>query len=165
MKTKLFTLLLLCSFLLVGCIYGNGSEDNFPTEQFEPVYMARDAFENSVAITSPKASINAGKIYLKDNLLFVTDVNKGFQIYNYANPENPIATAYINFPGATDMAIRNNSINVNQATDLVTIDFNSSTNAIIVTNRIKNVFPVKLSPLGNYPQDKPNQVVTNWIKK
>jgi hypothetical protein len=162
MKSFSFFFLIAISFLTTSCF---GPSENFVGPKYEPVYMTRMAFENSVSVIAPKPTIKAGKIYIKDNFLFVNDVNKGFQIYNYSNPSNPIAIGYLNFPGATDMAIRNNAIHVNQATDLVSVEINSASNSVSVTNRVKNTFPIKLSPDGFSPPTKQNQVVVNWILK
>ena len=162
MKSLSFFLLLALSLLNSSCF---GPSNNFNNGKYEAVYMARTTFENSISIIAAKPSITAGKIYIKDNYLYVNDVNKGFQIYNYSNPTNPVAIGYINFPGATDMAIRNNAIHVNQATDLVSIEVFPTTKIIGVTNRIKNVFPVKSSPDGFLALEKENQVVVNWKLK
>jgi hypothetical protein len=162
MKSLSYFLLLVLPFLISSCF--GPSNDSFQFK-YEPVYMTRTAFENSISVITAKPTITAGKIYIKDNFLYVNDVNKGFQIYNYSNPSNPVAIGYINFPGATDMAIRNNAIHVNQATDLVSIEIFPITNTIGVTNRIKNVFPVKSSPDGFLAQPKENQIVVNWKLK
>ncbi|MFT7351402.1 MAG: hypothetical protein ACI9XR_001147 [Flavobacterium sp.] len=162
MKSYAIFLLIILSFLTISCF---GPSENFVGPKYEPVYMTRTAFENSISIIAAKPTITAGKIYIKDDFLYVNDVNKGFQIYNYSNPTNPLAIGYINFPGATDMAIRNNAIHVNQATDLVSVEIFPITKVVGVTNRIKNAFPIKSSPDGFLPPSKQNQVVVNWKLK
>ena len=124
--------------------------------------MKRSDFENSIKFEAPKSILKSGKIYIKDEIMYLNDVNKGFQIYNYSNPNNPVKIGYINIPGATDVAIRNNILYVNQATDLVTLNYNTSANSVTVTNRIKNAFPPKVSPDGFMAKEKQNQVVIDW---
>lgn len=157
-KISLF-LLLAISNLSSSCISFTEPE---PKSSFKPVYLKRSTFENSIQFENAKPSVNSGKIYIKDQLMYLNDVNKGFQVYNYSNPTNPIAIGYIKVPGATDVAIRNNILYINQATDLVSINYNTLNNSVTVTNRIKNAFPPKISPDGFNAKVKENQVVIDW---
>ena len=145
-----------------SCIYRSQPLETLPNS-FTPVYLTRAQLESSVVLENPKTTIKSGKIYIKDDIMFVNDVNKGFQIYNYSNATNPVAIGYINFPGATDLAIRNTILYVNQAVDLVSVNYNVANNTIAVTNRIKNAFPQKLSPQGFNGNPTNNQIIINWI--
>lgn len=161
-KAHLFLGLLICQ-LFSSCFTPNSA--NSINNDYKPVYMSRTQLENSIVIENSKTSINAGKIYIKDNLMFVNDINKGFQVYNYSNPSNPIAISYISFPGATDMAIRNNILYVNQAVDLVSVNYNGTNNSILITNRIRNSFPQKISPQGFNGNGTSDKIIINWIAK
>ncbi len=161
-KELLFLILLICQ-LFSSCFSSN--QENSISNDYKPVYMTRTQLENSIVIENPKTSIQAGKIYIKDDLMFVNDVNKGFQVYNYSNPINPIVISYISFPGATDMAIRNNVLYVNQAVDLVSVNYNVINNSILITNRIRNSFPQKISPQGFEGNGTNNKIIINWIEK
>lgn len=98
--------------------------------------------------------------------MFVNDINKGFHVYNYTNPTSPVKLGFIKILGATDLAIRDNTIYINQAVDLVTLNYNSANNSAQVLHRNKNVFPQKVSPLGNYAyESNENNIVIDWIKK
>ena len=97
--------------------------------------------------------------------MFVNDVNKGFHIYDYSNPKNPIRTNFINVPGATDLAIKGNTIYINQAVDLVTATFNPATKIFTVTNRNRNVFPQKQAPNGFQGYTKENEIIIDWNLK
>ena len=159
-KVTLILFLILCQ-LFGGCFYTN--QENMLNNDFKPVYMTRIQLENSVVLENPKTNIQSGKIYIKDDLMFVNDINKGFQVYNYSDPSNPVAINYINFPGATDMAIRNNILYVNQAVDLVSVNYNIINNTILITNRIENTFPQKTSPQGFEGNGTENKIIINWI--
>jgi len=124
--------------------------------------MDRDAFENSVSIIGAQPVVKSGKIYVKGDLLFVNDVNKGFHIYNCSNPNTMVAVAFLNIPGATDLAMRGNVIYINQAVDLVTLVYNQQANTITVTKRNKNVFPQKLPPDSSYEEVSENEVIIDW---
>ncbi len=159
---------LLISFLLKSCIsFGNNNDDDFPApvSNYQPVVVDRVSFEAAVKLVPSQNVVNSGKIYVKDNLMIVNEVNKGFHIYNYSDETNPVKIAFIEIPGATDVAIRNSIFYINQAVDLVTLQYNFSTNSIILLNRNRNVFPQKLSPDGFTQAITDNQIITNWILK
>lgn len=154
------------SLFLVSCFgwYGN-QDDVFPqSNNFVPVIMDRTDFENSVALLPPKNIINSGKIYIQQDYLFINEVNEGFHIFNYSNPSNPIPIAYIKTVGATDIAIRNNTLYINQAVDLLTLKYNDENNTIEVTNRNRNVFPQKISPEGFSSSVANNEIIVNWVQ-
>jgi hypothetical protein len=170
MKTIVkFSLLFLLSTTFTSCIcvFGNCGEQSLPPEEiYKPVLLDRAAFESSIEIQAPQSIIKSGKIYIKDNLMFLNDSNKGFHVYNYTNPEKPSKIGFIKIVGATDLAIRDNIIYINQAIDLVTLSYDSTSNTMKVLHRNKNVFPQKLSPLGDYPYEaNENKIVIDWIKK
>ena len=166
MKKRLhFPLFFVVALLLSSC-WGNPNDDDLPpTQNYEPVSMTRTEFESAVKALAPKEIVKSGKIYIKDNLMFINDVNKGFHVYNYSNPQNPIKISFIQIPGATDLALRNNIIYINQAVDLVTLEYNPTGNLINITKRIKEVFPQKISPDGFSTENVANKIVIDWIPK
>lgn len=154
------------------CFYGDCHDDDFIVDDgayysaYEPVYYTREALANSVTITNAVEIIKSGKIYVKDNLLFVGDDRRGFHVFDNTNAQNPVKLHFIQVPGATDLAIRENVLYINQATDLITVQYNNTANTLEVTKRVENVFPEMSSPDGWYAYDKPeNSVVVNWILK
>ena len=167
MKFMLRISLVLLTSLLVGscCLFGICEEEeiNLPVNRYKPVVLEREIFENAIGAQSPQAIIKPGKIYIKDNLMFLNEINKGFHVFKYTNPETPIKLGFIKILGATDVAIRNETIYINQATDLVSLIYNETTNTITVLHRNKNVFPQKLSPDGNIGYITPNQIIIDWI--
>ncbi|OOV18741.1 hypothetical protein [Flavobacterium sp. LM4] len=94
--------------------------------------------------------------------MFINDVNKGFHVYDYSDPKNPVRLQFIKAPGATDLAIIDDVIYINQAVDLVTIKYNSATKKIDITNRNKNVFPQKKSPNGFSGNPRENEIIIDW---
>jgi hypothetical protein len=166
MKTIIkFLLFIIVSSTFVSCLCWTGNCGEPPLETFKPVFVERSVFENSLQIQPPQNITKSGKIYIKDNLMFLNDTNKGFHVYNYTNPETPVKLGFIKIIGATDLAIRDNIIYINQAIDLVTLSYNNTSNTIQVLHRNKNVFPQKLSPNGNYAYEaNENKIVIDWIK-
>lgn len=164
---KIFLVFIIIS--LQSCFYGAGAggDDSFPEPQsaYKAIFMDRTEFVNSIKLEDAKSNNNVGKIYIYSNLIFVNEKNKGFHIYDNSNPANPIAINYINAPGGTDMIIKNNSIYINQATDLIAITLNTSTQNLELTKRIENVFPELLSPDGFYESTPSGKVLIEWILK
>lgn len=160
---KLFAVPLAC-LLLYGC-WGTGTDDDFvnPSSQYKAVTMMRSQLEASIKLKPAQAVTDAGKIYIKDDMMYITEKNKGFHVYNYQNPANPTPVAFIEVPGATDVAIRNNNLYINQAVDLVTLTYNGS--AITVTGRVRNIFPQKQAPDNSIKYLAQDEVIVNWIPK
>ncbi len=97
--------------------------------------------------------------------MFINEVREGFHIIDNSDPKNPKRIKFIRVLGATDLAIRDEVIYINQATDLIATKFDQN-NGIIVTKRIKGIFPELMSPDGFYADDIPeNHVVVDWKLK
>lgn len=158
MKKALLALLITYTFISCWRTEIIPSEDN----QYKPVLVQRSVFEKSIVLEQPQAIFKSGKIYIKDDLMFINDVNKGFHVYDYSDPKNPVRLQFIKAPGATDLAIIDNVIYINQAVDLVTITYNSATKKIDITNRNKNVFPQKKSPNGFSGNPSKDEIIIDW---
>jgi len=163
LKLLLYSITLVTSLSLQSCFYNYHDDDDFPTPQYSqytPVIMSRAEMVNSIKMTEPKSMIKAGKIYVKDSYIFITDENKGFHIYDNSNPNAPKLTGFLEVPGATDMAIKNNTIYINQAVDLVAVSLNNM--QVTVQKRIANTFPQKISPDGRYHYAGENEIIVDW---
>ena len=162
---KLSTIALLFLILLSGCINWNDDRD-LPKSDYEPVILSRTEFEYAISLASPKIILETGKIYIFSNYLFINEPNKGFHIFNNSNPSNPIKIGFLDVPGSTDIAIKNNIFYVNSAVDLIAIKINPSYSSLEITKRVKNIFPVMNSPDGfAYYDLQENEIIINWILK
>ncbi|CAD0007991.1 hypothetical protein [Flavobacterium chungangense] len=157
---KKLLLLLLIAFVFTSCLRleNNSWEEN----QYKPVVLQRSVFEKSIVLENPQTINKSGKIYIKGDLMFINDVNKGFHVYDYSDPKNPVRLQFIKVPGATDLAIIDDIIYINQAVDLVTITYNSLTKKMDIKNRNKNVFPQKKSPNGFSGNPRENEIIIDW---
>jgi len=164
LKLLLFTVTLAGTLSLQSCFYNYHDDDDFPStpqySQYTPVIMSREQMVNSIKMSEPKSMTKAGKIYVKDSYIFITDENKGFHIYDNSNPNAPQLTGFLEVPGATDMAIKNNTIYINQAVDLVAVSLNI--NQVTVQKRIANTFPQKISPDGFNHYAGENEIIVDW---
>lgn len=165
--TAKVSFVLLTTVILTSCIYEREEiySYNMYYSQYEPVILERNALNSTIKFTDVQEMRNAGKIYVKDDYIFIVDTNKGIHIYDNQQPQSPSTYAFIEMPGVTDLAIRDEYIYINQATDLValTVDFNSKN--IQVNKRISNTFPIKASPDGYTHQVSEDKVVVDWIKR
>lgn len=169
MKNTQIAFALVIAFIFQSCCSPfMNCEDDFvdPVSRYEPIYLQRAEFENSVALKNAVSIGTSGKIYVKNEFLFINELNKGFHVYDNSNPANPKSIKFLEAPGATDMAIRSNMIYINQATDLIAVEYNPQTNAINLTKRIPNTFPPLRSPDGEIAYNIPeNAVVVGWKLK
>lgn len=152
-------------FTLQNCLWGEPDDGPFILEQTEynPVILNRNIFENSTNIEAPRNILNAGKIYVKDNFLFVNEPNEGFHVYDNSNPEHPVNIAFIKVLGSSDLTIKNDVLYINNATDLIAIKPNVDFSALEITKRITNTFPQLISPDGFEYYDLQNdEIIVNW---
>ena len=165
---KKICLLILCLSLSSCFLNWEGEENN--TEQpdsfsrYEPTVLSTIDFERSISVQDQKEITEASKIYITNNLIFINDKRTGFHIFDNSDTANPIKKKFLNAPGATDIAIRGNTLYINQATDLVVLTFDFNTLNAVLSKRVRNVFPELQSPDGErYYED--GKVVVNWIQK
>ncbi len=130
-------------FLLIALAFGNCT-DKVSTEirymANVPIYMTRNELQAGLKSVGVKELKNAGKIYIKDNYLFINEIGKGIHVYNNSNPSTPMPVTFIKIPGNVDIAIRNNLLYADNFTDLLVIDISDLHNVREV-ERYKNAFP------------------------
>ena len=148
-------------FILSGC------KDKY-TEQYlslEPVYLSYKDFREAVKMESTHLLQKPGKIYFKDNYLYINEIMKGIHVYNNTNPANPQYVGFINIPGNVDIAILGNTLFADSYIDLVSIDISNPANAKEI-GRIKSVFPYAVPSYdSNYRLgqiDDTKGVVIDW---
>ncbi len=134
----------------------------------EPIYMTYSDLRESVQIKEDVPLSNPGKIYFKDNYIFIIEELKGIHIFNNSDPSSPVKEAFINVPGAVDMAISGNTLYTDSYVDLVAVDVQDINN-IQEVGRVKDVLPYTVPPVDNdFPQagvDKEKGVVVDWDLK
>ena len=138
------------------------------TEEFTanaPVYLTYEELRSAVKVTESRTLEVPGKIYFKDNLLFVNEVFEGVHILDMTNPANPENLGFIEIPGNVDIAIKNNTLYADSYIDLVAIDISDIDNPKEV-NRVEDVFPYTLPKYDeNYRLadiDEEKGVVIDW---
>lgn len=129
------------------CFYGDCNDWLAePINSFIPIILNRAKFKTFVKILPSEKFVKSKKIDIKDNIMIVNNVNKGFHIYNYPDAANPVEIAFFEILGATDVAFINSIIYINQAVDLVTLKYNLPTSKVTVLCKKKNIFSSKMCP-------------------
>lgn len=132
-----------------------------------PVYMSRSEFKNAVKITDSEEIVQPGKIYFKDDYIFVNEVLKGIHVIDNSDPAAPVFVSFIEIPGNVDMAIKDSILYADSFIDLVALDISDILN-IEEVGRIDSIFPYALPPVfeeNNLPVQNidPNQgIVVGW---
>ncbi|MBN2213450.1 MAG: hypothetical protein JW723_04335 [Bacteroidales bacterium] len=158
-------LILATAVILLFCSVEPVPSEPFP---YRPIVMKREALESSVAMLEPAKLARPGKIYIKDNYIFINEKYRGIHIVNNTDPSNPVKEGFLRIPGCIDIAMKDNILYADNAVDLVAVDL-SDLNNINVTNRIKAVFPEHIPPgyveiPWNYrPENRlENTIIVEW---
>ena len=102
--------------------------------------MSYSDLRNSFSLKSGEDIVQPGKIYFKDNFIFINEYQKGIHVINNADPSNPEFITFMEIPGNIDMAIKGNMLYADSYIDLLTIDI-SDFNDIKEVDRDTSVFP------------------------
>lgn len=133
-----------------------------------PVYLSYEELRKPIEKTAVRDLINPGKIYFKDNYVFVNELMEGVHIFDVSDPSSPKNEGFIAIPGNVDISIKGNLLYADSYVDLVVVDL-SNMNSISEKARIKDVFPFQVPEFDNkYPMaevDKDRGVVTAWDVK
>lgn len=156
--------------LLTLTVLSSGCKDKF-TEIFtanSPVYMSYEDLRKAIRQSAATDLINPGKIYFKDQFIFIVEEMKGIHVFNNTDPSNPINQTYIEVPGNADIAIKGNVLYADSYIDMVAIDI-SDLSAIKEVGRVEKVLPYTIPPYDEkYPLariDEKKGVVTGWEVK
>lgn len=148
---------------LIVLLFSVSCEDQCQFENtytyFEPVYTTFDELRSSVALTGPVEIESPGKIFFKNNYLFINEPNKGIHVINNRDPSNPVNEAFVKVPGSFDLAVKDNYLYTDSYIDLVIIDISDLDN-IEEAGRVENVFS-NYNSYGFYATEQQG-VVTGW---
>ncbi|MCU4155797.1 hypothetical protein J1N10_07395 [Carboxylicivirga sp. A043] len=105
-----------------------------------PEYLSYDDLRSSFQMKSAQTIVQPGKIYFKDNFIFINEYQKGIHIIDNSDPAQPQVVSFLEIPGNVDMAIKGTMLYVDSYIDLVTIDI-SDMNNIVEVDRDEEAFP------------------------
>jgi hypothetical protein len=122
-----------------------------------PVYMSYEDLRGSCRLTTEKDLERPGKIYFKDQYLYLNEYREGIHVVDMSDPSDPQEKVFISIPGNVDMAIRNNVLYADSYVDLVLIDISDPEQPAEIS-RVKDLFEYVIPPCDNdYPLDEIDQ--------
>jgi len=167
MKAKIIpilTLFSLISFLFFSC------EDSTYKEYkgYAPLYLSYKDLRSGVAEVQNVDLKNPGKIYFKDNYIFIVEELKGIHVFDNSNPASPVKKTFVKLPGVVDISISGYIMYADSYVDLVVLDVQNIDN-IHEVGRINDILPYTV-PQSNtdFPTayvDKDKGVVISWELK
>jgi hypothetical protein len=167
MKAKIIPILTAFSFfmfLFTSC------EDSTYKEYTgnAPVYLTYGDLRKPVETEQNVSLMNPGKIYFKDNYIFIVEELTGIHVYDNSNPASPVKKTFIKLPGVMDISISGSTMYADSFVDLVVLDVQNIDNIHEVA-RVKDILPYTVPPVENdYPMatvDQEKGVVTGWDLK
>lgn len=133
-----------------------------------PVYMSYEDLRSPLTITDQEDLVKPGKIYFKDQYMYINEYQKGIHVVDLSDPESPEQKAFIEIPGNVDMAIRNNLLYADSYLDLVLIDISDPLQPTEI-KRIEELFEYVIPPYDpEYPLDEIDEekgVITHYEVK
>jgi hypothetical protein len=165
MKAKIIPFIFVFSFILFS-----SCEDTTYKEYTgnKPVYMSYNDLRTSITLEQNVPLKNPGKIYFKDNYIFIVEELKGIHVFDNTNPASPVKKVFVKLPGVVDISISGSTLYADSFVDLVVLEL-QDINAIHEVNRVKEIFPYTVPPVDNdYPMayvDQEKGVVVDWELK
>ena len=105
----------------------------------ESVRVTLNELRTSIKTLPAQDLENPGKIYVKDNYLFINEVKKGIHIIDNSNPSLPKTISFIQILGNVDISVKGNILYADSYTDFVALDI-TNPNAVKEVSRTKEVF-------------------------
>jgi len=130
-------------FMLIAVLISlNSCKDKF-TKTYQaniPIYMDYDEWRNQdLTMQAAKTVENPGKLWIKDQYLFINEPMKGVHVFNNSIPSNPINIGFIPVISSLDIAVKGNVLFVDSYTDIISFDI-TNPEAITMICRTNDVF-------------------------
>jgi len=166
----------LLAFALIAVMVGCQNNKKLEVEGYVPIYKTEAEIKIDPKSSAGTPVSKPGKIYYKDNYLFVGEQGKGVHVFDNTNPSSPVNLAFIELTANNDVAIKGNVMYADNYTDLLAIDISNPTN-VHVLSRTTNAIPV--TSIAQYPPytgqnnerlyfecvDPSKGIVVGWEKK
>lgn len=148
MRTMLFKLpVIIAGFLAFsGCVKEKCSRIT-TTTIYTPVLMAKADYWASVKSEAPQEIGIPGKIYVKDQYIFVNEMHKGIHVIDNSNPRAPKNVAFVNIRGNVDIAIKGNTLYADSYADLVVFNIIDPQNISFV-KKLDNIISYPINSAG-----------------
>jgi hypothetical protein len=136
---------------------------------YAPVYMSYNDLRSAVGPIQNVDLRNPGKIYFKDNYIFIVEELKGIHVFDNINPASPVKKTFIRLPGVNDISISGSTMYADSYVDLVVLDV-EDVNNIHEVGRMADILPYTVPVTANtkLPMayiDKDRGVVIDWEQR
>jgi hypothetical protein len=163
----IFPLLLSAMLIFSGCVKEQCSRV-VTAKLYTPVLMAKaDIIATNARIQEPQEIGHSGKIYIKDNYIFVNEPRKGIHIIDNSNPGAPVKLSFLKVLGNVDMAVKGNYLYADSYQDLLVFDIRDpknvrhvkSLNEVLGYAQTENGMPV------GYAYYTPDSLVVDYVER
>lgn len=165
MNTKIIPIIALLTFF---SIIFYSCEDTTLREYkgYAPVYLSFADLRSSVTQVQNVDLKNPGKIYFKDNYIFIVEELKGIHVFDNTNPGSPVKKTFIRLPGVVDISISGYIMYADSYVDIVVLDVENIDN-IHEVGRMADILPYRVPETADnkFPKgyvDKEKGVVIDW---
>jgi hypothetical protein len=150
-------------FILAGVLWRCSDRCQIKTTyiSYQPIYSTTEEIKAETGLKTSEPLSTPGKIYLKDNNLFVNETGKGIHLFDNSDPSSPKPIGFLNIPGNYDLAILGNTLYADSYVDLVLFDVSNLSN-IKEVGRMEGFFK-NYNTMGFY-MDPVKGIVTSWAK-
>ncbi len=133
-----------------------------------PIYMSFEELRASITTQQNVDLEKPGKIYFKDDYIFIVEEQKGIHVYDNSNPSAPVKKTFVKIPGVVDISISGNILYADSYVDLVVLDLQDINN-IHEVGRVEEILRYAVPPVDNdYPIGRIEEdrgVVIGWEVK
>lgn len=133
-------------FLLPGCLKDKVTKTYTIVT---PVYTTKSTVIANINGSASEPIGSIGRIYIKDQFIYLNEPDKGIHIIDNTNPASPRQIAFLNIPGNQEVAIKGNTLYADMYRDLMAIDI-SDPHQIKVTGTAHEVFLDRYEDMTGY---------------
>lgn len=114
-----------------------------------PVYSLKASFLGAINGNPAQPIGTIGRIYTKDNFIYLNEPDKGIHVIDNSDPSHPKQIAFFNIPGNEEIAIKGNTLYADMYRELLAIDI-SNPQHIKVTGMTANAFADRYEGIAGY---------------
>jgi hypothetical protein len=141
MKQQFFIFFLMLFFS--ACV----EEEDLTIGGMQPAYISYDDLLHFDQLP-PQPIVNAGKLMIYNNYLFLNEINKGVHVIDISDTLNPQKIYFLDIPGNKDIVAQNSLLYADNGPHLLTLDI-SNINQVTLVSRQMNAF----HPSEYFPPD------------
>jgi hypothetical protein len=134
------------------------------TKGYKPIYRNYESIRKIESLIPQKLK-TPGKIYTKDNYLYINEIGEGIHIYDNSDKTKPVNISFISIPANKDISIIGDILYADNGDDLVVINI-ANPLAVKLEKRVAKAFPYPSYPPlnGSFEcADSTKGYIIDWI--